>query len=199
MPDREGLNDTARVFFALWPDERVRHALDQAAAQLHKLLGGRRSRAETLHLTLVFVGTVPRERLPDLQASVAGLRVPAFDLVFDQAECWRHNRIAHLAATQPPETLMLLVEGLEGSLRQAGIRYDLRPYRAHVTLVRNADCRKEGPAGQHPAVRPICWPARDFVLMESVLRPEGAQYVELARYPLSTTETRSSPGARRVP
>jgi 2'-5' RNA ligase len=169
----------ARVFFALWPDEGVRGELDRLAARLHRLRGGRRTRAETIHLTLLFIGDVPRFTLPALQAGAADIRLPAFELVFDQTECWRHNRIACATTSQPPLALMDLVTGLEGTLQRLGIPYDPRPYKPHVTLVRNADCRPDG-----PLTRPVRWPAREFVLVESLLCPEGAQYLRLGSYPL---------------
>lgn len=171
--------DQARVFFALWPDAEVRGELDRAAARLHKLRGGRRTRAETIHLTLVFVGEVPRASLPLLQEAATGIAVPAFDLVFDQNECWRHNHIAFVTTSRPPAALMDLVTALENLLDRLGFAFDRRAYRPHVTLVRNADCRPEG-----PSLQPICWPVRDFVLVESRLCPEGAQYPLLGRYPL---------------
>lgn len=183
MPDRTGLThnapDQARVFFALWPDERVRNELDRVAARLHRLRGGRRTRAETIHLTLLFVGNVPRTTLPALQASAADIRVPVFELVLDQAECWRHNRIAFVTTSRPPPQLMGLVTALEAVLERIPIAYDRRPYKPHVTLLRNADCRPDAPLRQ--AIR---WTAREFVLVESRLCPEGAQYPQLGRYPL---------------
>lgn len=183
MSDRTDLThnapDHARVFFALWPDERVRVELDRVAALLHRLRGGRRTRAETIHLTLLFVGNVPRTVLPALQASAAEIRVPAFELVFDQNECWRHNRIACVTASQPPIALLDLVTGLEGALDKLAIAYDRRPYKAHVTLLRNADCRPDA-----PLLQPIRWSVREFALVESRLCPEGARYPRLGRHPL---------------
>jgi 2'-5' RNA ligase len=171
--------EQARVFFALWPDEAVRGELDRLAADLHRVRGGRRTRAESIHLTLLFIGTVPRATLPALQAGAADLGLPAFELLFDRAECWRHNRIAYATTGEPPPALLQLVTGLEAMLDRLGIPYDRRPYKPHVTLVRNADCRPED-----PPLQPIRWPAREFVLVESRLLPEGAQYVRLGRYPL---------------
>lgn len=189
MPDRAGLKkaclgadapaDTARVFFALWPDDEVRQQLDQAAATLHRLRGGRRSRVETLHLTLVFNGTLPREQLPIVEACARAVKVPAFSVDFDRSHCWRHNRIAFLTASKPPEALPRLVAELERALQQAGIPFDRRPYKAHITLVRNADC---GP--EDPPMPPIRWSAREFLLLESRLGCEGASYVPLARFAL---------------
>ena len=183
MPDRADLTRhapvQARIFFALWPDERVRGELDRVAARLHRLRGGRQTRAETIHLTLLFVGNLPRSTVPVLQDAAADIRLPAFEMVFDQAECWRHNRIAFMTTSQPPQALTDLVTGLEGTLDRLGIAYDRRPYKPHVTLVRNVDCRADG-----PAIQPIRWPVREFVLVESRLSQEGAQYLHLGRYPL---------------
>lgn len=175
----KGPPDETRVFFALWPDDAVRAELDRLAGALHRLRGGRRTRSETIHLTLLFVGNIPRTMLPALQAGVAEIRLPAFEMVFDQAECWRHNRIAFVTASRPPPALIDLVTCLEGTLDRLGIPYDRRPYKPHVTLVRNADCRPDG-----PPIQPIRWSTHEFVLVESRLCPEGAQYPQLGRYPL---------------
>ncbi len=184
MPAEQGLNDaarqTARVFFALWPDAALREQLHRASGLLHQAHGGRRMKPETVHLTLLFVGSLERERLPELQAAADGIRVPSFDVVFDRADCWRHNRIAFLSASQPPAALFDLVNALETRVGLADIRFDRRPYKPHITLLRQADCKKNS-----PVLTPIVWAARDFVLVESKLDSEGAGYRELARWRLS--------------
>ena len=50
---------TQRLFFALWPDDATRDALDRTGKWLHRHWGGRRMRADTLHLTLAFLGDTP--------------------------------------------------------------------------------------------------------------------------------------------
>lgn len=173
------------MFFALWPDAAVRDALDRLAGELHRLRGGRRTRADTLHLTLVFVGNLPRERLPALQAAAAGIQAPAFTLTLDRTDCWPHNRIAHATASQTPAALLDLVAALEQGLDGLGIPFDHRPYKAHVTLLRKADCRRAD-----PPIAPIAWHAREFVLVESALSAEGARYAILGRYPLVSAAQR---------
>jgi len=73
-------------------------------------------------------------------------------------------------------------------LKALGIDFDKRPYKPHITLLRKADCRKatdsESGNKKNPALEPIRWPARDFVLVKSSLRPDGARYEELGRWPL---------------
>jgi 2'-5' RNA ligase len=198
MPDQSGLKpeplpETARVFFALWPDAGLQANLAKEAKRLHELLGGRRTRTETIHLTLLFVGAYPRAGLLELIAAAHRLRVPDFELVFDEADCWRHNRIAFLGASEPPQPLLELVAGLEGVARDLGIAYDRRPYKPHITLLRHARCTKKSPAEGRasteriliPAPVPQRWRAGAFTLMESRLDPSGAYYVVLERFPLS--------------
>ena len=244
MPVEQGVapaaQATARVFFALWPDAALRESLHWASGLLHQAHGGRRMNLDTVHLTLLFVGSLERARLPELQAAAAGIQMPKFEIAFDQADCWRHNRIAFLTASQPPAGLFDLVRALEAQLGQTGIGFDRRPYKPHITLVRNADCKKENVvsvqanvgkaevkrsgrnpntvsvqanvgeaevkrsgrnqntvsvqanpgeaeikrSGRNPkpALKPILWAARDFVLVESNSNANGASYKELARW-----------------
>ncbi|NWG87814.1 MAG: RNA 2',3'-cyclic phosphodiesterase [Hydrogenophilaceae bacterium] len=191
---------TARVFFALWPDETLRQALNQASDLLHQVHGGRRTKPDTLHLTLLFVGSLERDRLPELQAAAAHIQLPRFEVAFDRVDCWRHNRIGFLTASQPPAGLFDLVQALEAQVSEAGIAFDRRPYKPHITLLRNADCknavsvqanvdevevkRSGRKQKSKPALAPILWAARDFVLVESSLDSNGASYREIARWPL---------------
>lgn len=191
MADGLTPNAPARVFFALWPDDGLRKSLVKASGRLHALHGGRRMRPESLHLTLVFVGQVEAWRIPDLVAMARDLRAKRFTIHFDKAECWRHNHIGCLGAGETPENLQTLVQSLEEGLSALEIPFDRRAYRPHITLLRNADCRREmaaaagkGEPGNNPAPEAVTWAARDFVLVRSSLRPEGALYEELGRWPL---------------
>lgn len=170
-----------RVFFALWPDEEVARRLDEAGCLAHHRLKGRRMRRETLHLTLAFIGDLARERLPALAEIAAVIRLPPFELVFDRLQCLPRKKIAWAAAT-PPAGLLDLAAGLEAQLEAAGFRTEERPFAAHVTLLRNAHCM---PGATADSLH-IDWPVRDFVLVESELKPEGASYRILARWQLTT-------------
>jgi 2'-5' RNA ligase len=188
MPDHAGLKP-ARLFIALWPEEAVRHGFAEAGASLHKRLAGRLTRPETIHLTLVFIGELALERIPDLLGELGTDKSPAFSVNFDQAGCWRHNRIAYLAPSQPPQALFDLVIRLEQSLDKLAITYDRRPYKPHVTLIRKAEC--ENPAlgrvsgmSDSDIIRPVSWSASRFVLVESVSIPEGVRYDVLGRFNL---------------
>ena len=168
-----------RLFFALWPDTAVRDELYRAAQAAHDGSGGRCMRRDNLHQTLVFVGSVAAERIAGLEAAAAAIVVPAFKLEWGTTGYWRHNRIIWAAPGAMPLPLIELVGALECVLAGAGIEYDDRPYRAHVTLVRDA---------RAPAVLPplrFDWPVREFALIESSRDPRGLAYRPIARWPLA--------------
>ena len=176
---------TLRLFFALWPDDATRDALNRTGKWLHQHWGGRRMRAETVHITLAFLGETPAERLDDLVAcadsvgTVGTVGTDAYDLVLDQAGYWRHNRIGWLGASETPPQHFELVRGLNIALQQAGFPVDARPHVPHVTLLRNSR------GGEVPACTPVVWPIRDFVLVQSRLDVAGARYDVVRRWPLA--------------
>ncbi len=179
MPDPAGLN--ARLFFALWPDAAVRARLLQAQQHLHEVFGGRRMVADSLHLTLLFVGAWPRERLDEWLQLADAVRFEPFTLSMDRAECWRHNHITSLTATVTPPALAGLVGQLKTGAEALGIACESRPFVPHVTLLRNAECAGLKPVIM-PVVTPIDWTASEFALVESSLTLTGARYQTLAHW-----------------
>lgn len=180
----DGVTDRGmrRLFFALWPDERLRRVLNREAGRLHESWGGRRMHADNLHVTLVFLGDVPDARR-DAVREAAVVHVPGFELVFDRARCWRHNRVGHLAASRLPPALTELVRALETGLHGRGFTLERRPYVPHVTLLRDTRCDECAPPGDETIPgAPLIWRARDFVLVESV---RGVGYRVIERWPLT--------------
>ena len=87
------ISGTQRVFFALWPDEKVRASLALAARRMHRVLHGRRTRDENLHLTLAFIGEIDIESSGRLQALPAAVLTERFRLILDRWDCWPRNGI----------------------------------------------------------------------------------------------------------
>lgn len=170
--------ETLRLFFALWPDDSTRAALNRTSKWLHQHWRGRRMRADTLHITLAFLGSTPVEQLDPLIASADAIRAAAFELILDQAGYWRHNRIGWLGATQTPPQHLDLVFKLNAALRAAGFAVDARPHVPHVTLLRNTA------GGELPACAPVHWAVSDFVLVVSRTEADGAHYEVIRRWPL---------------
>lgn len=186
-------SNTSRVFFALWPDDTARAKLHAEAGRLRQRLGGRATHPDTLHLTLVFIGDVRDDQIETMKQAASQVASAPIDISFDILGCWRHNHIAYRGMRAAPKALLQLVEQLSSCLVRAGIRFDARPYKPHITLVRKADCAlfgnlaesaRDGEENENPTLEPIRWPARDFVLVKSSLRAEGARYEQLGRWPL---------------
>ena len=169
-----------RVFFALWPDEVVVRQLDQAGREAGQRCGGRRMRRETLHLTLAFSGGIPATRLRELARAAAAIRAPKFELTLDRLDWVEKKKIVWAGASVLPDALRDLAAELNARLKANGFRTEERPFAAHITLLRNARC---GEAPHDPP--PIVWQANEFVLVESELKPEGANYRIIGRWPLN--------------
>ncbi|AKU11952.1 2-5 RNA ligase [Azoarcus sp. CIB] len=168
-----------RVFFAIWPAPAIARRLHQEGERAHGLTGGRRMRRDTLHLTLAFIGDIPRERLEELRAAAHKVAFPPFTLRLDRIAGWRHNHIVWAGASELPGELESLVTQLNAALAEGGFPVEHRKFAAHVTLLRNA----RGEFSATALDPPIEWPVGEFVLVESDPKPEGAHYTVLESWP----------------
>jgi 2'-5' RNA ligase len=171
--------ETARLFFALWPDATTCARLDKVARRLHGMCGGRCTRAETIHLTLAFLGEVELARIDELRQLAGEIQAQAFTLRLTHSGWWRHNRIAWVAPDETPAELAQLADELKKGLGNAGFRLEARAFVPHITLLRKANCKNEALPGEA-----IEWHAGDFVLVRSVLGVRGAAYEVVGRWPL---------------
>jgi RNA 2',3'-cyclic 3'-phosphodiesterase len=162
---------TARVFFALWPDDAVRAALAEWAAALHLACGGRPTRTGNLHMTLAFLGDTELARVDALKHAAGRVAPRPFELVVDQPGYWKHNRIAWAGSSADPPALAEMVGALRGALTEAGFRFDAKPFVSHVTLLRKASAPEK-----LPSLPPIVWRASGFALVRSVPGPRGTDY-----------------------
>lgn len=175
-----------RAFLALELEPAVREAAGDLQRQLRPRLGSiRLTRPEGLHLTLRFLGeTSPRaieamrprlERAaaacPPAEARVSGLGA------FPERGS---PRVLWLGIEVPPPILELR-EACERAALAAGFPPEPRAFRAHLTLGR---WRERGPRPELPPAD--LGPARldTLVLFRSDLRPGGAVYEPLVRFPL---------------
>lgn len=169
-----------RVFFAVWPDAAVRSALAAWQPALKQLCGGRTMRADTLHLTLVFIGEMAADRLEVLTLAAQEVCAEGFEICFDEARYWGHNHILYAAPGVTPAPLQHLVVELEASLRRHRFDFEAREYQPHVTLGRNTHWSDEA----LPDMLPVRWSVSEFVLLESVPENAASAYRILARFPL---------------
>lgn len=159
-----------RLFVGLWPrrEEVATLVAQQQRWQWPK--GSSIVEQHRLHLTLHFLGNIDYVRLAEI---TAGIRVPfePFDLSFTHAEVWPQG-IAVIGATPVPEPLRTLHSRLAEALRKLSLPLEMRPFRPHVTLARRAE-------GASPPREPfrLSWRVDSYVLVESVLGPDGGYHV----------------------
>ena len=90
-----------RLFFALWPDNAVRGRLAEVAGLL-PMNTGRRVPPDNFHITLVFLGNVQEQVVPELDAAAERLRQPGFSLQIDRCGWWNRAKVAWLAPAYHP-------------------------------------------------------------------------------------------------
>ena len=83
------------------------------ALKIHRQVDGKLTREDSVHMTLLFLGDTPVERLGALAELAATVPFEAFTLDIDKAGCWKHNKIAWVAPSTTPPALARLVESLE--------------------------------------------------------------------------------------
>jgi len=127
---------TARLFVALWPDAAVRATLAAWRDACSWPTRAAVVATPKLHLTLHFIGEVAVDRLP---AIVQGLRMPLqpFELVLDQCVAWPRGLVV-LQSSDTPAALPALHAACADALRALDLPLERRPFRAHVTLARDA-------------------------------------------------------------
>ncbi|HJV75607.1 MAG TPA: RNA 2',3'-cyclic phosphodiesterase [Noviherbaspirillum sp.] len=163
--------DTLRLFFALWPDDATRTALQQLQASIR----GRLIPYNNLHLTLAFLGVQPETLLADAKDLLAHLSTPTAPVLLNRVGYFARNRIAWIGMHQVPAELIALEQELSGALKECGIAIDSKQnFKPHITLARDAEPPPD------IAFTPIPWRCSHVALVQSVTKPEGATYELIA-------------------
>jgi 2'-5' RNA ligase len=137
--------------------------------------------AESLHLTLRFIGEVDGATAEDIAASLDGLVSPAFDLRLGGVDCFSHRRHGALwAGVQPREPLDALARKVERSVVAAGLPPETRAFHPHITLARWSGPQPaiKGWLERHAALSSPEWRVDRLVLFESRLGKAGPSYQE---------------------
>ncbi|WP_368640958.1 RNA 2',3'-cyclic phosphodiesterase [Castellaniella ginsengisoli] len=179
-----------RVFFALWPDRETAGLLSGWARHAHAAFGGRIMRADTLHLTLAFLGSVPHDRVAELAALLDEAELTGGTLRLDLYGRFRGPQIVWAGPSAPPPWLEAMHGWLWRALARRGFDRPEEPFRPHVSLLRRA---APGDPAMLPPPRPLDWTPRRCVLAASAPRPEGSFYEILAESALRGPD----PGVQR--
>ena len=167
-----------RIFFALWPDERIRRQLQQRAMSLAIDRNARRVPEYNLHLTLHFIGNINRSELDCLRQRAHEVTANPFELTIDDAGSFTRPKIAWLGCREMSPELDRLHHDLGRNLRGCGFKPEKRRFNPHVTVARKISVP---PAA--PNLEPLVWSIKNFVLIESRQLENGVKYLPIEEYP----------------
>ena len=165
-----------RLFLALWPEAAERERMVVLA---QTVTGGRKVQPDNLHLTLVFLGVTPGERLRCYEQALQDIPVPRLTLTLDRMGYWPRSGILWLGASRTPPPLLALVTDLNRRLETCGFTPERRPFQVHITLARKFP-------GSVPVTvldEPLAWYTEYIVLVESLFQDTGVRYQVLRRWP----------------
>ncbi len=121
-----------RLFAALpLPDELVRVLLRAQDELRARGVRANFSRRENLHLTLAFLGET--ERVREAREAVLSLRAESFGLTLAGRGCFGDLL---WAGVRESRALDALAARVRAALDGAGLPYDRKPFRPHITLAR---------------------------------------------------------------
>ena len=174
-----------RLFVAIRPPQPIRAHL---LAMMGGVSGARWQEDDQLHLTLRFIGEVDRHQAADIDAALAAILHPPFEIALAGVGSFerRGAPVALWAGVAPHEPLKTLHKKVDQAIARTGLEPERRAYLPHITLARLP--RRAGPVGSFlvssgGAAGPS-FQVDEFCLYESSLTPTGAVYRIVERYRL---------------
>lgn len=178
-----------RLFFALWPEPTEQRRLYDVGRSLLAGQSGKLIVPEAIHMTVVFLGNVSVERLPEVREIGAATPWQDVTVCFDRIGWFRRARVVWAGSSKPPEALAKAVAGLQARLWDAGLSVDRRSFQPHITLLRKV---RRPPAQREMEPVECCF--RRIYLVRSNLDRSGSHYVKVDSWPALEGDSGTSDG-----
>jgi 2'-5' RNA ligase len=182
-----------RLFIAIeLPEDAKRHLVAVQDAVRPHAAKASLTRPENLHLTLKFLGEVEVRLAGALRESLEKVKGPVgISLSATGIECFPNRgpvRIVAAALGGQVEALSAVHAAIEQRCRFLGFERETRAYRPHVTVARarptlppaTRDLLSDTTEALFPGPALV---AKEFALVQSTLKPQGSEYVTIARFP----------------
>jgi 2'-5' RNA ligase len=180
-----------RLFIAIEIPSDVRNALAALVKELQKIAPKAKwVRPENLHVTLKFLGSTEEEKRDQIEDTLKAIRSPQpVSLEFRGLGFFPNEKRPRVfwAGMESSVNLRPLGQDIDRAVHQLGFPLEARPFTPHLTLARF------NPAGlpphlasavkQHTSRGFGSLTAREFHLIESRLKPTGAEYTTLQSFP----------------
>ncbi len=177
-----------RLFVAITPPEEIRDRLVDLEGGLP---GARWTDFDNLHLTLRFIGEVGEGEAADIDAALAEVSAPAFDLTLDGIGTFGTGRNVRAlwAGVERCEALAHLQAKIESAVARSGQPPETRRFTPHVTIARlNRDAHPDRLGrylADHGLFRAGPFRVDHFTLYRSHLGKGAAVYEPLREHPLA--------------
>lgn len=191
--------ETIRTFVAIVLPEPLLRQLAQVQRQLEKKAPPESVRwvnPEGIHLTLKFLGDTPVAKLESIRAALAAVAARSAPCTFTVGGlgCFpnaRRPRVLWVGVQPVGGELAALQRAVEAAMKPLGFPPEDREFTPHLTLgrvrdrVAPADLARLGALISSTEVGTLGEvTARHFALIQSVLKPTGAEYTPLAEFSL---------------
>jgi 2'-5' RNA ligase len=192
------MNGSHRIFVAVELDAPLRQAITDLERRLED--AGARLRwvkPENLHFTLRFLGHISDAQLNRVKtaARAAAQGVAAFRIALAGLGAFpnaRRPQVVWVGIGKGGDNLRDLAERLDDTLARQRFPKEPRGFQPHLTLARVKEPRLWGDIGpvlgQFERVEVGEQEVRSLLVMESLLRPQGAIYTQVEEVPLSPYE-----------
>ena len=192
--------DAIRAFIAIELPEAILAELGNIEARLKPQMPRetiRWVRADSVHLTLKFLGQVPSDQLEMITLSlrVAVAAHAPFTLEVKGAGCFpdiHRPRVVWVGVQENNHRLHALQRAVENAIAPLGYPTEIRDFTPHLTLgrvardVRQVDQKKIGDVVHAAGVGSLGkWEVRQVALIKSDLKPSGAEYTVLTQATLT--------------
>jgi RNA 2',3'-cyclic 3'-phosphodiesterase len=182
-----------RLFIAIQLTEEIRNALRVFLTELRMTAFKTKwVRPENLHVTLKFLGNTDAAKLHAIEKSLSEIRsnesvtLDFRGLGFFPNE--RRPRVFWIGMEASPN-LALLAEVIDREMHKLGYALENRPFSPHLTLARfeppGMPPQLSAAVKQNAARTFGCLTTREFHLIESKLKPTGAEYTTLKSFPFA--------------
>lgn len=184
-----------RLFVALEIPSEVRESLAALLEALRAISKEPRwVRPGNLHVTLKFLGEVPETNLDAVRTALAQIRSEQLvKLEFHRLGFFpneKHPRV-FWAGIEASMNLMKLADDIEDAMERLGIPRERRPFSPHLTLARferpGLPEKLRGAIAENAQREFGALRTNEFHLIQSKLKPSGAEYTTLASFPFAAS------------
>ncbi len=194
---------TIRLFIAVNPGEAVCNELTRVQQKLERALCGANLKIkwvapDAMHLTLAFLGNVPAVRVEEISRELEGAvcRIPAFESALAMPGFFGSPRSPHVvwAGVENKNAFEELQGAVSTAMSLLGFEITGQKFHPHFTLGRVKFChdsRALYAALEKAQLKPQPFQVASTELMQSTLRPEGAEHTALKSRSLCTASESS--------